>query len=116
MTRYNKLVRDNIPEIIKKNGGIPVTHIADEKEYWEKLKEKLAEEVAEFQKDENVTELADILEIIDAICDYKKLGKNEIRNTQAQRATERGKFEKRIILEESWVSMRIYLRIALIIC
>ena len=36
---YHKLVRDNIPDIIKGNGQIPITHIASDEEYKEKLPE-----------------------------------------------------------------------------
>lgn len=99
--RYNKLVRDKIPEYIRKNGGTPITHIADDAEYWEKLKEKLSEEIEEFKKDENVEELADILEVIDAIANYKKFDMVRVMRVKEKKAAERGKFQERIILDES---------------
>ena len=99
--KYNKLVRDRIPEIIRKKGDAAITHIADEAEYWQKLKEKLLEEVQEFQKDSNVEELADILEIIDAIIDFKKFDREEVQRVKLKKAEERGVFKERIILDES---------------
>ena len=99
--KYNKLVRDKIPEYIRKKGGMPITHIADDAEYWEKLKEKLLEEIEEFKKDENTEEFADVLEVLDAIADYKKFGREEVQNVKAKKAEGRGKFKERIILEES---------------
>lgn len=99
--KYNKLVRDKIIEIIKRKGEKAVFHIADEEEYWEKLKEKLREEAEEFTKDSSMSEVADILEVIDAICEYKNFDKIELEKMKNKKAEERGKFEKRIILDES---------------
>lgn len=99
--KYNKLIRDKIPEYIKSKGGMPITHIADEVEYWQKLKEKLLEEIEEFEKKENSEEFADILEVLDAIADYKGFDKEEMQRIKEKKAEERGKFQKRIILDES---------------
>lgn len=99
--KYNKLVRDRIPEIIIGKGGKPVTHTADDLEYWEKLKEKLQEEVAEFSENEVIEEMADILEVIDAMCDYKNFDREAVEAARQRKAKERGSFIKKIILEES---------------
>lgn len=99
--RYNKLVRDKIPEIIKKKGGNFKIHIAKNKEYWEKLKEKLREEIKEFEKAESIEEMADILEVIDAIIKFKKLNKKKLLAIKQKKLKERGGFKKKIILEKS---------------
>ena len=98
--KYNKLVRDKIPNIIKKDNKNPIIHIADSEEYWKKLKEKLTEEVNEFLNDSNEEEIADILEVINAICKFRKFDKNKMDYIKKQKAEERGKFDKRIILDE----------------
>ncbi|OGJ20033.1 hypothetical protein A3K73_03940 [Candidatus Pacearchaeota archaeon RBG_13_36_9] len=97
--KYNKLVRDKIPEIIKENGKIPKVHTASDGEYLAKLKEKLQEEVGEFLKDGNPEELADILEAIYAIKDFK-FEKEDLEAIRKSKEEERGGFKKRIILDE----------------
>lgn len=66
----NKLVRDNIPDICRKNGQIPKISILDEESYGRELKKKLVEEVNEFLESGDTEELADIAEVIDALSEY----------------------------------------------
>lgn len=64
MKVYNKLVRDKIPEIIKADGKECKTHILSKDEYIAALETKLNEEVAEYQEDKNLEEMADVLEVL----------------------------------------------------
>jgi predicted house-cleaning noncanonical NTP pyrophosphatase (MazG superfamily) len=98
--KYNKLVRDKIPKIIKESGKSPIIHVANEEEYWKKLKEKLTEEVNEFLNESNDDELSDVLEVIDAICKFKKFNKKRIDEIKKQKAEKRGGFDNKIILDE----------------
>ena len=98
---YDKLVRDKIPQRLKKKGLVAVTRIAEESEYWQKLKAKLLEEVREFLKEEKEEEIVDLLEVIDAICVYKKYDKRELAQRKRKKARQRGTFKKRIILEKT---------------
>ena len=99
MAKAKKLVRDRIPENIIAQGEQPVFYAANDAEYWERLKEKLSEEVLEFQKAENPEELADILEVIDAIIEFKNFDKSELDEIKQKKMEAKGGFKKRIILE-----------------
>lgn len=98
---YEKLVRDRIPEIIKSKGEVPITHIANNEEYRQKLKDKLQEEVEEYLEDNNKDELADILEVIHAICEFENLDFNQLELLRKDKFQKRGGFKDKIILEES---------------
>lgn len=100
MASYKKLVRDNIPEIIKANGSEPVTRILDEKEYLAELVKKLHEEVAEFEADYSVEELADIKEVTIAIREALGIQAGELEDVRRQKADKNGRFKKRIYLED----------------
>ncbi len=99
MKVYNKLVRDRIPEIIEADGKTCKTRILSDAEYIRSLEEKLNEEVAEFQKDKNIEEMADVLEVLQAICIANGYSLEELEEKRAQKAKERGGFSKRIFLE-----------------
>ena len=96
----SKLVRDKIPEIIESKGEEADFHVANDKEYLEKLREKLHEEVDEFLKTEEMEELADILEVIYAICDLKEFRRERLEKLRKEKVEERGAFKERMILEE----------------
>ena len=99
--QFNKLVRDKIPEIIKIRGDVPFVHIADEKEYEGALRTKLGEEVKEFLADPSVEEVADILEVLRAICELKGVEINNLEEVRKKKVEERGGFKQRIILERT---------------
>lgn len=99
MKVYNKLVRDQIPEIIEASGKNCYIHYLGEEEYIEALDQKLNEEVAEYQKDKNLEELADVLEVLQALCVAKGYSLDELELLRKEKAKERGGFENRIFLE-----------------
>ena len=97
--KYNKLVRDKIPEIIYNTGSKPKVYIANEIEYSEHLKKKLQEEVQEFLEDPCVQELADIQEVILSIATMN--GWDELlERERVAKNINRGGFAKRFILVE----------------
>lgn len=67
--KYNKLIRDKIPDIIEKSGKKCVVEIMDNDEYIQFLDAKLNEELAEYQADKSLEELADLLEVIYAVAE-----------------------------------------------
>jgi len=96
--KYDKLVRDRIPEIIKEKGKECKFRIASTEEYREKLVEKLLEEVLEFIETPCVEELADIQEVVEALMNEHKW--ESLRATTQFKKITRGSFRDKIILEE----------------
>lgn len=97
---YHKLVRDRIPEIIEASGKSCVTEILSDADYLELLDAKLDEELAEYHKDQNVEELADLLEVIYAAAKARGYTLEQLDVVRAEKASKRGAFEKKILLKE----------------
>ena len=99
---YNKLVRDRIPEIITGNGSKCSTEILSPEDYLRMLDAKLDEELAEYHKDQNIEELADLLEVIRAVAVARGYTLEELERVRYEKTEKRGGFEKRILLKEVW--------------
>lgn len=99
MKRYDKLVRDHIPEIVRQGGSIPHTRVLDEPAYFAALNNKLQEEVAEYLDGFIADELADIMEVVYAIGQHLGLSAKELEYMREEKRAQRGGFERRIFLE-----------------
>lgn len=97
---YNKLVRDRIPEIIELSGKSCTTETLSDEAYLRMIDAKLDEELAEYHKDQNLEELADLLEVIHAATLARGYSLEDLERVRAEKASKRGGFEKRILLRE----------------
>ncbi len=97
---YNKLVRDRIPEIIADLGKTCICETIPEEAIFEKLNEKLLEEMNEYLESGTVEELVDIGEVIHAILAYKNVSTEEYQKMRLDKRKARGGFDKRILLKE----------------
>ena len=97
---YNKLVRDLIPDIIEKSGNECRTRILSDEEYLRMLDAKLDEELAEYHKDQNIEELADLLEVIYAAAVARGYTLEQLEQVRVEKVTKRGAFSKKILLKE----------------
>lgn len=95
---YNKLVRDLVPDIIEREGNECRTRILSDEEYLKMLDAKLDEELLEYHQDQNIEELADLLELIQAAAIARGYTLEELETVRAEKAKKRGGFEKKIFL------------------
>ena len=96
---YNKLVRDHIPDIINASGKSCKTEILSDEDYLHMLDAKLDEELIEYHKDQNIEELADLIEVIRAIAVARGYTLEDLERVRSEKAAKRGGFEKRILLK-----------------
>ena len=100
---YNKLIRNKIPEIIKKDNAIPKISILNDEQFAIALKEKLVEEAKELLEaktsEEILNELSDVLELVESITTNNKLTITEVEKQKLVKKEKRGGFEKKLFLE-----------------
>ena len=101
MKIYNKLVRDKITDIIEADGRIATYRILDDNEYRQELNKKLQEEVREYIEDNNIEELADIVEVVYGILNSMDVSIEEFEKIRMGKQEKRGAFVKKIYLEEA---------------
>jgi predicted house-cleaning noncanonical NTP pyrophosphatase (MazG superfamily) len=103
--RYNKLIRDRVPDLIARTGGTTRTRQLAPAEFIIALREKLLEEAAECAAartpDTIAEECADLLEVITALAEATGISWSQIAAVREQKARERGAFRDHLLLLET---------------
>ena len=99
MIEYDKLIRDKIPEIIEQSGKKCIVEVMDNDTYIEYLDQKLNEELAEYQQDKSIEELADLLEVMYAVVAARGYSVEELERIRLEKSEKRGAFEKKLLLK-----------------
>ena len=104
VVRYNKLIRDRIPKIIKEAGWRPTVRKLKKEEFLGALKKKVSEEARELIRAKNkkgiIDEIVDIQELLDALTSEMKVTKPYLKKIQCIKKKKRGGFKKRLFLIE----------------
>src|SRR3989339_1315487 len=99
---YNKLIRDRIPEKIKRNGGDYAIEKLNKKAFEAALLTKVGEEASGLlsskTREEITSELADIIAVIDEIKKFKKITDKQISQALEENFNKKGGFDKRLFL------------------
>ncbi len=102
---WNKLVRDKIPDYLAARGIASQTRKLDDDEYYQELRKKLQEEVAEYLEAETpesrCEERADICEVLAALAMFEDGDMDQVEEVKEKKLQERGGFFHRIFLIET---------------
>ena len=97
-----KLVRDRVPElapILDEN----LRCAKDDGEYFSLLRRKLTEEVEEFLQSECIEELADVLEVMEALCGLLGSVPSDLVRIKTAKKDRLGGFERRFVIRVNGV-------------
>lgn len=101
MITYDKLVRDLIPEIIETSGKTATIEVVNNEVAFDYLLKKLDEEVSEFKTDQNLEELADVMEVLFGLAHKLGYSEQDLLTKRQEKKQARGGFEKNIILKST---------------
>ena len=96
---YNKLIRDKIPQVIAAQGKTCETEVLTQEAYLEKLDEKLFEELKEYEESKSLEELADLLEVMEAVVLARGYTWEELIRVRDEKRQARGGFQDRLLLK-----------------
>lgn len=95
---YNKLVQNMSPEIIEVSGKTCETEILSDERFRRMLDKKLDEELSEYHQEQNIEELADLLEVLYATAKAKGYSIEELEQVRIEKQKARGGFDEKILL------------------
>ncbi|WP_324283092.1 nucleoside triphosphate pyrophosphohydrolase [Cyanobacterium aponinum UTEX 3222] len=102
MSKYSKLIRDNIPDLLDKNNLSYQVKILNHDQYKQGLKWKLIEEAGEVfatdNKEDLIEEIADVYEVIEAILEANNITSDDVNLVKEKKAKLKGKFRKKLQL------------------
>ncbi|MDQ1255004.1 MAG: hypothetical protein QG646_4283 [Euryarchaeota archaeon] len=100
--KHYKAIRDNIPEIIRREGRECSVKALSDTEFLVEIEKKLSEELEEYLHSKNVEELADLLEVIYRIAELKGYTKEELEILRTGKNKKNGGFQKNLFLLETF--------------
>ncbi|MCK9383701.1 MAG: nucleoside triphosphate pyrophosphohydrolase [Nevskia sp.] len=93
-----KMVRDKIPEILNRLGKTAVFRKAQRSEVLPFLIAKLREECSEFEAENTLEEMADILDVVEEIISHLSFSSTELQNVRRAKVCDRGSFKTHTIM------------------
>jgi predicted house-cleaning noncanonical NTP pyrophosphatase (MazG superfamily) len=102
LTRHHKLIRDKIPTIIEAAGKECGVEVLSDADYLRALRKKLVEEAKEVnaaaKPEEVIQELADLLEVVEALTTALNIDPEVVQAKQQEKKENRGGFSERLML------------------
>lgn len=93
--QYQKLVRDRIPEIIEFDGKTCIWETLSDADYLRLLEEKMNEELSEYQQSKSLEELADLLEVMQAVVKARRWTWEELEQVRAEKLSSEADLRRR---------------------